>query len=142
MARMSEGDRRAIVSGVLDIPLHRALGVRLIDPERPADGVEMDIGELSRNNTGILHGGVVPMLLDVSCYLAALETLEAGTHAVTVNLSTSLLTGASEGVLACTGQLDRQGRSLLFLSARAMVGDRLVATAQVVKSVVGWSPAG
>ncbi len=56
----------ARVATVLDIPLHRFLGIRLVDPDRPAAGIVLDVQEPALNNAGVLHGGLVPALLDVA----------------------------------------------------------------------------
>lgn len=134
---MSDDERNAVIENVVSIPLHKALGVRLVDPERPAAGIEIDVGDLVRNPSGVLHGGVVPMLLDVACYLAVMDELESGTHAVTVNVTASLLSSVPAGeTVRFVGHLDRRGRSLVFLTAQALHGDRVVATGQLVKSIV------
>jgi uncharacterized protein (TIGR00369 family) len=89
------------------------------------------------NPSNVLHGGVVPMLMDVACYLAVLDELDAGTRAVTVNLNVSLLSSVPAGqTVRFSARVDRRGRSLIFASAVATHGERVVATGQVVKSVV------
>lgn len=127
----------AIVRTVLTVPLHRALGLRLADPDDPTIGVEIDVGEMAVNNMGVLHGGLVPLLLDVSSYLAAIPHLGPDTNAVTHSASASLARGVPLGAtVRFTGRVDRAGRSLVFCSALALHEDRVVATGQVVKSVV------
>lgn len=134
---VSESARAARVQAVLDIPLHRFLGVRLLDPGDPTAGISFSVGEAAQNQAAVLHGGVVTALLDVAGYLALLPHLDDGEHAVTHDLSVSLLrpVGADQEVAVVGGVL-RRGRALAFLRAEATVEGRTVAVAQVTKSIV------
>ncbi|WP_323791155.1 PaaI family thioesterase [Nocardioides sp.] len=131
-------DRRAdVVRAVFDLPLHRSLGLRPVADGDPSAGVELPVSEGTVNPSAVLHGGLVPLLLDVTCFLRLLEDLPEGSHAVTVSTSSSIIAAAREGdVVRCTAQVDRLGRTHAFLSAEVRVGDKVVATGQVVKAVV------
>jgi len=63
------------VRGVLDVALHRFLGITLVDPDDPARGITLVVGDEAVNNTDVLHGGIVTALLDVACYLTLLPQL-------------------------------------------------------------------
>ena len=134
---VSESAQVARVQAVLDIPLHRFLGVRLLDTGNPAAGISFPVGEAAQNQAALLHGGVVTALLDVASYLALLPQLDDAEHAVTHDLSVSLLrpVGAEEEV-AVVGSVLRRGRAVAFLRAEATVDGRTVAAAQVTKSIV------
>lgn len=126
-------------SGVLAVPLHSALGMELIDPARPELGFGIEVGEMSGNNVGILHGGLTAALLDVAAYLALLPQLGAGEGAVTHSTSSQLLRGAAAGTrIRFEGEVVRRGRALAFCSARCVRADdgELIATGQIVKSIV------
>lgn len=126
-----------IVADVLELPLHRAVGIELIDSNDPARGVFVDTAERNMNPLGSLHGGVVPLLLDVASYLAAAELFEPGANAVTASNSVSLLRPVRKGQrIHVTAEVDRLGRNAFFLTARATCGDQLVATGQIVKAVI------
>jgi uncharacterized protein (TIGR00369 family) len=128
---------RAAVQGVLDVPMHVALGIALVDPERPEAGITMPVTGMAINNTGVLHGGLVPCLLDIAAYLALLPQLAEGTSAVTINATASLLRAVPAGeIVRFTGTVDRVGYAAAFCSAEGHHGDRTVATGQLVKSVV------
>jgi uncharacterized protein (TIGR00369 family) len=133
----SQSAQAARVQAVLDIPLHRFLGVRLLDPGNPAAGIAFPVGVAAQNQAAVLHGGVVTALLDVASYLALLPHLDDAEHAVTHDLSVSLLrpVGAEETV-AVVGDVLRRGRAVAFLRAEATVDGRTVAAAQVTKSIV------
>ncbi len=126
------------VAAVLAIPLHRFLGIALLDPRRPAAGLVLDVGEPALNNAAMLHGGIVTALLDVACYLALLEHLGPAENAVTHDLSVSLVRPVSQGRrVHLAGSVVRRGRSIAFLRSEATVDGVVVATAQVTKTLVG-----
>lgn len=128
------------VRTVLDIPLHRFLGVELLDPHDPAAGIAFPVAEPAQNNVGVLHGGVVTALLDVASYLAVLPTLGEDEHAVTHALSVQLVRPVAAGRrVELRGAVVRRGRAVAFLQAEASSGGTVVATASVTKTVV---PAG
>lgn len=128
------------VRTVLEIPLHRFLNIALADPQRPEAGVLLPVEDPALNNVGVLHGGVVSALLDVASYLALLPLLADGEHAVTHDMTVSLIRPVRRGAtLQLVGTVVRKGRSVVFLRAEARVAGEVVATAQVTKTLV--SPA-
>jgi uncharacterized protein (TIGR00369 family) len=136
MDTMETAEREA-VAAILAAPLHRLLGLRLIDERDPAAGVEIDVGPAALNPSGVLHGTVAPLLIDVACFLAVRPRLPAGGHAVTANTACSLLAAVPPGrTVRARGRVDRCGRTLAYLSATVHDGDRLVATGQLVKAIV------
>lgn len=126
-----------IVAAVLDLPLHKYVGLELIDPSDPARGVRVDVGETNVNPSDNLHGGIVPLLLDVAAYLAAAELFEPETDAVTATNSVSLLRPVPSGKrFTASASVDRLGRNALFITAVAKCDDQIVATGQIVKAVI------
>jgi uncharacterized protein (TIGR00369 family) len=126
-----------VVRAVLDLPLHRALGLSLVDPGRPELGLVLPVGEVTVNPSGVLHGGLVPLVLDVCSYLTLVPSLADDRHAVTVSSSCSLLAAVPSGQEArATATVERLGRTTAFLTARLTHGDRVVAVGQVVKALV------
>ena len=126
------------VAGVLDIALHRFLGVALLDASDPSAGIVIDVEDTSLNNAGVLHGGIVTALLDVACYLALLPDLVPGENAVTHDVSASLMRAVPRGArLQISGTLVRRGRRVVFLRAEATVDGAVVAAGQVTKTLVG-----
>ena len=79
------------MAAVLDIPLNRFLGMQLRDPADPSAGIWFPVGPSAQNQAGVLHGGVVTTLLDTACYLALLPQLSDDEHAVTHDLTVSLM---------------------------------------------------
>lgn len=131
-----------IVAAVLELPLHQYVGLELIDPSDPARGVRVDVGETNVNPNGNLHGGIVPLLLDVAAYLAAAELFEPETDAVTATNSVSLLRPVPRGKrFTASASVDRIGRNALFITAQAECDGQVVATGQIVKAVISVEPA-
>ncbi|WP_205695456.1 PaaI family thioesterase [Conexibacter sp. SYSU D00693] len=127
----------ARVQDVLDVELHRLLGLELADPADPAAGLVVAVEGPAVNNVGVLHGGVVSALLDVASYLALLPHLEAGANAVTHDLHASLVRGVQRGArLHVRGEVVRLGRSVAFLRSEARVDGAVVATGTVTKTVL------
>jgi uncharacterized protein (TIGR00369 family) len=133
----SESETAIRVQAVLDIPLNRFLGMELQDPGDPAAGLWFPVGRSAQNQAGVLHGGVVTTLLDTACYLALLPQLADDEHAVTHDLTVSLIRPvAAEARVDVIGSVVRRGRAVAFLRAEATVAGEVVAAAQVTKSVV------
>ncbi len=127
----------ARVQAVLDIPLHRFLGMRLRDPAEPAAGIWFPVAGPAQNQAAVLHGGVVYTLLDVASFLALLDHLVDDEHAVTHDLAVSLLRPVAADVrVDITATVLRRGRAVAFMRAEATVDGEVVAAAQVTKSVV------
>ncbi|TFV51880.1 PaaI family thioesterase [Blastococcus sp. TF02A_35] len=127
----------ARVQAVLDIPLHRFLGVELRDRQDPSAGIRFQVGTASENPARLLHGGVVYALLDVASFLALLPSLGPGEHAVTHDVAASLLRPVSSGATVdVVATVLRRGRAVAFMRAEATVDGVLVASGQVTKSVV------
>lgn len=133
----SETETAARVQAVLDIPLNRFLGMQLRDPEDPSAGVWFPVGPSAQNQAEVLHGGVVTTLLDTASYLALLPRLSDAEHAVTHDLTVSLLRPvAADERVDITATVLRRGRAVAFMRAEASVDGLVVAAAQVTKSVV------
>lgn len=136
-APMSTDELAARVEKVLEVPLHRFLGVELLDPADPAAGIALDVAGPAMNNAGVLHGGIMGALLDVASYLAVLPHLAEGENAVTHDVAASLVRGVPQGArLEVRGEVVRRGRGVAFLRSEATVEGVVVATGQVTKSVV------
>ena len=128
----------ARVQAVLDIPLHRFLGMQLRDPAEPSAGIWFPVAPPAQNQAAVLHGGVVYTLLDVASFLALLPSLSDAEHAVTHDLTVSLLRPvAADERVDVTGTVLRRGRQVAFMRAEATVDGHVVAAAQVTKSIVG-----
>jgi acyl-coenzyme A thioesterase PaaI-like protein len=134
---MNDTELGARAQAALAIPLQAALHARAIDPDRPADGLEFPVTGLAINPGGTLHAGALGAIVEVTGLLVLLPALAANEHAVTHHIATQILSAGREGDLVrVTAVLERRTRRLGFVSATAMVGDRLLARSQITKSVI------
>ena len=134
---MNAAELRARTDAVLAIPLQVALHAMPVDPEQPGDGLEFPVTGLALNPGGTLHAGALGAIMELSGLLALLPELAATEHAVTHHIATQILSAGREGdVVRVTAVLERRTRRLGFVSATAVVGDRLLARSQITKSVI------
>ncbi len=134
---MNDTELRARAESALAIPLQVALRARPIDPDRPADGLEFPVTGLAMNPGGTLHAGALGAILELAGLLALLPDLASNEHAVTHHIATQILSAGREGDrVRVTAALERRTRRLGFVSATAVVGDRLLARSQITKSVI------
>jgi uncharacterized protein (TIGR00369 family) len=121
----------------LAVPLLRFLKAEPADAKDPTSGVNIEVTPDNVNAVNTLHGGAIATVLDVAAYLALLPELgdneEAITHALFVNY---LSAGAIGDPLRATARVVRKGGRIAFVASELRAGDRLIATAQVTKSVL------
>ncbi len=123
------------VQQILDVPLHRHLGLVF---DGHADGqshAHFDVGPESAAFGG-LHGGILYLLMDATAMLALLPSLTASQHAVTHDIHCSVMRPVSPGARCrLVGSVLRVGKTLAFVEATASVEGKLVASARVTKSL-------
>jgi Uncharacterized protein, possibly involved in aromatic compounds catabolism len=127
----------------LAVPMQEALGARLLVPSDPSAGQVFPVTGLAINPGGTLHAGALGVILESAGFLALLPHLGVGEHAVTHHVSTQILSPGREGEeVTVVGTVQRRTRRLGFVSVTATVGERLIAVAQITKSVIAIPPAG
>lgn len=90
-----------------------------------------------------LHAGVLYSLLDVNALLAAAPQLGDAEHAVTHDIHVSFMKGVPTGARCdLKARVMRKGRTLVFIESLAEVDGKLVASAQITKSIVPLSRSG
>ena len=90
----------------------------------------LDIGPQHTNRHGVLHGGIIAMLLDSCCGYTGASHLDrkAMPEMLSVSFTTNFVAPASEGRVTATGHVTG-GRRTLFISAELRdSADRLIAT--------------
>lgn len=126
-----------VLPRVQALPLHRHLGIGPIHAQHGRAHFEVTIGDALLNPAGALHGGVIYSLCDVACYCALLTQLAPDEEAATHDLQVSLLRGARAGqVLRFEGEVLKRGRQLAFGSAQVLADGKLLARAQITKSIL------
>ena len=91
----------------------------------------LDIGPQHLNRLGLLHGGIVSMLLDNAAGVAVRNgTGDVDAAVVTVSMTVQFIAGVGEGLVTATGRVTGGGRSLKFAEAQLRdESDRLLASA-------------
>jgi uncharacterized protein (TIGR00369 family) len=96
-----------------DYPILKYLGFIVQEVEAGYIKVEMQTRKELLNPVGVLHGGIMAMLMD-ELIGAAGWTLNRPNHFVTVNLNIDFLSSAREGeILFAEGKIVRPGKNVL-----------------------------
>jgi uncharacterized protein (TIGR00369 family) len=136
MKQMSSKTRER-ANTALGVPLLHFLGAELIDEADPAAGLTFVASDQTVNAVDYLHGGVISTVLDLAAWLAVVAELDDDEEAITHNLSVSYLTAVKgRAPLTATGTVVRRSKRLAFATAELRDDERLIATAQVTKSIV------
>jgi uncharacterized protein (TIGR00369 family) len=112
-------------------PFSEYLGVSFT--RRDGDGAEavMEIAPNHLNRSGVVHGGVISGLLDVTLGAAVIAAIPPEWWCATLSLSVQYLDGVRKGTLTATAEVTRRGAGIAH--ARGEIRDhrgRTVATAE------------
>ncbi len=125
---------------LLGTALHQSMGIEAVEAGEAGEvdaGLTFEVTPELTNNSRMLHGGLVATALDVAAAYAIFPTLAGHEVVLTSSLSISYLRPAPLGSrLVARAVVLRRGRDTAFLRSEVWLGERLVATAQVVKSIV------
>ncbi|MFT5681018.1 MAG: hypothetical protein ACI8RZ_001924 [Myxococcota bacterium] len=133
--------RDDILAAMTAFPLHKQFGFEIIRAEDGTCEARCTVGPPHLNYGGVIHGGVMYLLLDVCAYCAALTLLPDGTNATTHDIHVSMMRPTPDGAdLRLTATVVKPGRSLFFIDVVATVAGKPVASARVTKSLVPISP--
>jgi uncharacterized protein (TIGR00369 family) len=117
--------------------LHRHIGLRPADPDDPEAGLVLDVTPPLVNNSQMLHGGLVATCLDVAAAYAIFPILADNEVVLTNSLSISYLRPVPlASTVWARGRVLRRGRATAFLHSEVGIGEKIIATAQVVKAIV------
>ncbi|MDX1800285.1 MAG: PaaI family thioesterase [Marinobacter sp.] len=125
------------LDAVRNLPLHRYLGVSRLTSEDGCGTLTFEVGESTANPAGVLHGGVIYTLCDVCAYAGLLSVLAPDQEAVTHDIHVSVMRSAQHGdTVVIESRPVRLGRRIGFFEVTATVGDTVIATARVTKSIL------
>jgi uncharacterized protein (TIGR00369 family) len=119
-------------------PLGTALRARLLARKGDALQIAFEPGQEFLQGNGVVQGGIVTTMLDMTAAFAVLATLPGDRTAATASLTGSFLSAVRPGPLLATGLVERAGRRLIFARAQleSAPDGALLATASVVMSVL------
>ena len=107
-------------------PFGALLGLTVLEWREGFASIGYDVGPDHRNRSGILHGGVILMLLDEGgglCGAWPVTPGEARRRSVTVNLHSSFTGQVNGGRVVATGRVVSHGRSLFFCQSEVRHAD-------------------
>jgi acyl-coenzyme A thioesterase 13 len=136
LPEMSDDELRQRAALALAVPLLDFLGVSSVDEGNPAAGLSLIPEGNALNALGAPHAGALSTVLELAAYFALLPQLTHGEEAVTHQSSASYLARAEgRAALIAKGDVLRRTRNLAFISVTLRQEERLLATAQVTKSI-------
>jgi len=127
--------QEAVTNKCINLPIHRFLGLRLVDQTPGHATLEITPNHNHENTNGVVHGGIISSILDTVAFLAAVKTLKTGEMITTHNVYVSMLRPAPLGSkIVFTGKVIQNGKSVVFLESEAYSGGKLIANAKVTKT--------
>jgi uncharacterized protein (TIGR00369 family) len=95
-------------------PVHHVLGIRNVAAEHGSVTFEMEPHELHYNPMGVVHGGVLSLILDSALGCTVLSTLPAGVGYTTVDLHVTMVRAVTQatGTIRATGRILHGGRTV------------------------------
>jgi uncharacterized protein (TIGR00369 family) len=117
---------QAIIDGRLPVPPFAALvGARLHSVGDGEAAFRCTPDESTYNPAGIVHGGLLCMLLDSACGCSVQSKLPAGVVISSIEIKVSFLSAlrSDSGELEVTGKALRVGRQVAFAEAHARTGE-------------------
>ena len=119
-------------------PLGSALRAKLLERKGDTLQIAFEPGREFLQGNGVVQGGIVTAMLDMTAAFAVLATLPDDRTAATASLTVSFLSAVRPGPLLATGLVERAGRRLIFARAQleSAPDGTLLATASVVMSVL------
>ncbi len=98
------------------IPFINMLGIELLHFGGGEAQLRLTPGDEHGNSFGVVHGGALMTLLDVTMAHAARSAEAEDMGCITIEMKTSFMRGA-QGPIVCTGKLQHRTRSLAFVEA-------------------------
>ncbi|MGR3758218.1 MAG: PaaI family thioesterase [Tranquillimonas sp.] len=97
------------------------------DADKDCCRIALDVAEMFLNPQGVLHGGIIASVMDISMGHLIAKTAGPG---ATIEMKVQYLRPVGLGPASCEGRFLRRGRTLSFLESRLYTGDgRLAALA-------------
>ena len=119
-----------IPAGLTQSAFSELIGCRVVQLDEGAAHVALSLEPHLRNRGGKLHGGVLFSLVDISMGLACSSTHGFDQQSATLECKINYIRAVSDGEVICHAKVLNAGRKVHVLEARALQGDKLVATAQ------------
>ena len=113
-----------------DSNFSRLLGIRILRAENGEAELRMAMQEQMLNLHGRMHGGALYSLIDTALGQASHSLFGGEAGSMTLECKINYIRAVSDGEVICHAKVLNAGRKVHVLEARALQGDKLVATAQ------------
>ena len=113
-----------------DSNFSRLLGIRILRAENGEAELRMAMQEQMLNLHGRMHGGALFSLIDTALGQASHSLFGGEAGSMTLECKINYIRAVSDGEVICHAKVLNAGRKVHVLEARALQGDKLVATAQ------------
>lgn len=134
-------EQEALLGLMNSFPLHQGLGFELVDARDGHAEARVLAGPAVMNAGGVLHGGVLYAVMDITAFCAAVTVVPSRTNAATHDLHVQVLRATPEGSeLRLLATVRKTGKRLVFVDVEALVGDQVVALGRVTKSLIPFPP--
>lgn len=110
-----------------------------LDPVSLGDGVaevRLPMAAHLRNRGGVMHGGALFSLMDVTMGLACSSSHGFDRQSVTLECKINYIRAVADGEVRCVARVLHAGRRSLVVEAEVRQGDKLVAKGQGTRPVV------
>lgn len=125
------------LDALMATPLHGYMGLVEASPGDTSQGLVLTVDPKIANNSAMMHGGMVATSIDVSAAYAIFPLLADNEVVLTNSLTISYLRPAPIGsTIWARAEVLRRGRATAFIRSEVGIGEKLIATAQVVKAIV------
>ena len=108
----------------------RLIGCKVVRLAPGIAEVALELTAPLRNRGGVLHGGALFSLVDITMGLACSTSHGFDKQSVTLECKINYIRAVSDGEVLCTARVIHPGRRTLVVEAEVMQGDKLVAKAQ------------
>jgi uncharacterized protein (TIGR00369 family) len=98
------------------------IGYRLAEWREDFARLELTLEDKHLNRSGVVHGGVLATMLDVTLGYAGIYTAEPGRirRAVTLTMTTSYLGQVKSGILSCVAQRRGGGKTIYMATGEIL----------------------
>lgn len=125
------------LAALLATPIHEHMGLHEVDPDHPEAGLALICERPIANNSLMLHGGMIATSIDCAAAYAMFPALDDDVVIMTSSLTISYMRPVPIGSeVRVRGEIVRRGRNTAFLSVTVKTDEKIVATAQIVKSII------
>lgn len=111
-------------------PVYRHLGIELEEAGPDGSTLRLDLGKEVLNRHGVVHGGILALLVDCALGTALRASLRPHSRFVTLELKVNYLEPADTGPVRAYGRVLRAGKRTAMCTVEIKTGDgRLAAYA-------------